>query len=303
MINVANPKAFKDSFFTFASSFFSSLPPRLLLLFSIFLLFTFLSSPLFSKSLPKQNLDSFNINIKNIIGDKKYNKNQNLIKFLFKKQNSFYTLDYINYAKTYKFLYDNSLLNKKSKKVKLLNINFILNSKYPFKDFKVLKDVLTKIGYLSFSTKAFKYNKQNTSLKWNINIKSKKPFDVISFSKALRQNGAKLKHIQNLNNNYGDKLANQSNIQSNSFSTKYYSNFMYKLDFTKSYVDKALFVPNYEETKLPFLFEPILIQIKNTKTIKLSYFNTWYAHIIYYDKNLKQLGFNKSLKQRYVFLL
>ena len=222
------------------------------------------------------------LNIKNIIGKNKYNKNKKLINFLFKKQNKFYVLDHIDYAKVYKILYDNSLFKKQNKLSKILKINFILKTSSPLKDFKVLKDVLTKIGYVSLTTTSFQYTKNNV-LEWNIVIKSTKHFDIIAFNKALLSCGARLTKVTNL----ADDSLN--------------SHFAYELEFAYSYVNKAISIPNYEKIRLPFAFEPVLIRVLDAKQIRLSYFNKWYAFVTFYDKDLNQLDYKKSFKQRNVF--
>ncbi len=228
------------------------------------------------------NLSPLFANIKNIIGENKYNKNKKLINFLFKKQNKFYILDHIDYAKVYKILYDNSLLKEDNKLSKTLKIDFILKTQSPFKDFKVLKDVLTKIGYVSLTTTSFQYIKNNV-LEWNIVIKSTKYFDIIAFNEALLSCGTRLTKVTNLAD---DSIS---------------SHFAYELEFTYSYIDKAISIPNYEKVRLPFYFEPILIRVSDAKQIRISYFNKWYAFVVFYDKDLNQLAYKKSFRQRNVF--
>jgi len=228
------------------------------------------------------NLSPLFSNIKNIIGEDKYIKNKRLIHFLFKKQDKFYVLNNIDYVRVYKLLYDNSLLSTDNQTPKTLKINFLLKTKSPLKAFKILKDVLTKIGYISFSTLSLGYSKNNV-LEWNIAMQSIKYFDLIDFTQALLSCGVRLTHVTNL----GDDSLN--------------SHFAYELEFAYSYVDKAISVANYEKTRLPFSFEPVLIRVLDAKQIRLSYFNKWYAFVTFYDKNLNQLDYKKSFKQRNVF--
>lgn len=231
--------------------------------FLIFCIFT---------SLLSANLED---KIKNYMSVSEYNKQENLIKILFKDSDKFYRQSdgNVDSLKVIKVLKENGLFKMFYKKPISLNIKFITD-KNPLIFIKVISESLDAIGYNYFLTS--KAQKTNDKFSWSINLQTEHLVNPIVFSQELLKRGCIIKDI----------------IKEKSY------NWTYKINSDNAKLD-AKKIDLETTTKLRKPIEDYLIQSSNATSIKIrtSFSDHWYPKISFLDSSLHVIS-EKNIDER-----
>jgi len=233
---------------------------------NLFLLFIFLTS------LSGDILDD---KIRNIIGEKTYLINKNLINLIFKKKDIFVINGKINYSKLFTTLKKNGLLDLKFDKPQYVNIEFDIIGN-GFEGYKILNDTMESLGYGYFFTKSLK--RVDNELRWDIVFKAEYMIDSVILIKELQRNRSKVI----------DVYKNSNNI------------WYYKIDFSKAVLCSAKVVQTDEKVRFKKPLRAYFIKIDNAKKISIysKKLNNWFPSLVFFDKDLNVL---KVIKKNRVY--
>jgi hypothetical protein len=223
------------------------------------------------------NASTLHNNIRNFIGDHKYNVNKFLILNLFKNSKSFYKGKNLRYTKIFEVLKQNGLFNVKFRSAR--NISIVIESNaQTIKTLKTVKDVLLNLGYSYYFTKNIK--KEGNKLSLEIYFKSEAILDPLVFVKELNKLNIKVRNIRKLN------------------STKW----KYKIDVNYANISHSI---NIEKNEVKILRKPhrdYVLKVNNINTLDITShrLNRWYPSISFYDKdfNLLKLIEDKKTKKQ-----
>ena len=232
----------------------------------------FLSFIFFSLFLQADILDN---KIKNIIGERRYLINKNLINLIFKHKEQFILNDKINYYKLFTKLKKNGLLQLKLSKPQDINIEFDITNK-GFKAYKILNDTMGSLGYGYFFTKSLK--KQNNELIWKIVFRAEYMVDSGILIKELQKNSCKILDVKNLSKN----------------------SWYYKIDVDNAILSNAIKVDNNEKVKFQKPLNAYMIKVNDAKKMSIysRKLNNWFPSLVFFDKDLKVL---KVIKKNRVY--
>ncbi len=209
------------------------------------------------------NADLVDNKIENLIGVKTFIKHKNLINNLTSDKKQFYIGNRLNYTKILNILKRNGFLDLRFKKPQNVYISFKINQ-YPLKGIKILKDILSTLGYSYYFTKNIIYDKNK--LIWKIYFKSEYMLDPYIFNKELIKNEVIISDIKRVNN----------------------TNWVYDIDITNMILKDTLKVQTNEKIILKKPLKPYMLRINEAKqlTIKSRRLNHWFPFITFFDKNM-----------------
>ncbi len=180
---------------------------------------------------------------------------------------------------SHKDIIDEALINKDlfSKEKALLNtslseqtdINICFNIINSNKiGFKIIKDILSNIGYAYYFTDQFKNDSQY--LTWRIHFKSDFALDPSIFSEKLSKYNVKITNVNKLTQ----------------------TNWEYEIDMKNGLLYNTRILVLGERLTLPMPLEPYILSIPNAKELLIasSNANNWVPKISFYDKELNILG-------------
>jgi len=128
------------------------------------------------------------------MGEHSYAKQENLIKILFKNQNSFYKQSdgNVDSLKVIQVLQKNGLLKLSYNTPMSLHITFVTD-KNPLIFTRIISESLEAVGYNYFLTQ--EAQKSTDQFSWTINLKTKRVIDPTLFAKELEKRGCKIEDI------------------------------------------------------------------------------------------------------------
>lgn len=203
----------------------------------------------------------------NIIDQEQVDKYRNLVDDVLNTKNIILADKSINYQVLLKSIKEQGLLNTALNQQTDINITFnILNGNK--KGFKIIKEILSDIGYTYYFTDFIKSEKNH--LTWKIHFKSDFVLDPYIFNNELIR--------------YDSKIVN---ITKNSP-----INWDYQIDFQEGILSHVQTIPLNEEIQLPMPFDPYILVLPNAKDLLIASTkaNNWIPKISFYDKNLNPLG-------------
>lgn len=203
----------------------------------------------------------------NLIGQENYHLHKNLIDEIRNDKNSLPINKDINFHHLLKTLKEKALLNTSlSEQTEITVIFTVVNSNK--KGFKILKDVLSNIGYAYYFTDFIKNVDGN--LVWQIHFKSDFALDPYSLSTELSQ-------------------FQTSIIDINKISTTQWE---YTINLQEGILYDVKSVPLDEKLTLPMPLEPYILSLSNVKELLIvsEKGNNWIPKISFYDKELNALG-------------
>jgi hypothetical protein len=203
----------------------------------------------------------------NIIGEESYILHKNLVDDLIKDKNTFFDNKNINYNSLLNNLKEKGFLNLSFPEQTDIRVTFsLLNSNK--KGFKIVKDILSNIGYSYYFTDFIQNVDGN--LVWRINFKSEFPLDPYTFSTELNKFKASITDINRISN----------------------TDWEYKIDAVDGILENLQVVLLDEKLTLPMPFEPYILSLPNSRELLIasSTSNNWVPKISFYDKELSALG-------------
>lgn len=226
----------------------------------------FMATLLFSAFLVLRG-DLIDDKIINLIDQENYDLHKNLIDEIKNNQNSLLINKDINYKNLLKTLKEKGLLNTSLAEQTDVTVVFtIVNSNK--KGFKILKDVLSNIGYAYYFTDFIRGVDGN--LVWQIHFKSDFALDPYNLSAELSQFQTSIIDINKL-----DK-------------TKW----EYKINLQDGILYDVKNIVLDERFTLQMPLEPYILSLPNAKTLLIvsDKSNNWIPKISFYDKELTALG-------------
>ncbi len=214
--------------------------------------------------------------VKNMLGEEKFQTHQNLINFVFSNEERFYRGNRLNYTLVSQKLEENNLLDLQLPQESHLNIRFEILGNYK-KAMFILKDSLKSMGYFYYFTKNAD-TKANFYI-WNIDLKTQVAINPLRLSKLLAVTNSKIVKI----------------IKEGDYS------YVYKIDFTNSLLPNAynMYYKNQIDLKKPF--EPYFVRLDNkTSALKITakYGNNWHPNVVFYDRDFNII---KIIKENRVY--
>ena len=203
----------------------------------------------------------------NIISQENYDLHKNFVEEIIKDKNTFYDNKNINYSNLLRGLKEKNLLNLSLLEQTTTKVTFsILNSNK--KGFKIVKDILSNIGYSYYFTDYIQNIDGN--LVWRISFKSEFVLDPYTFSTELNKFKATIIDINKITN----------------------TDWEYKIDVDNGLLENLQIVLLDEKLTLPMPFEPYILSLPNAKELLIasSVSNSWVPKISFYDKELNALG-------------
>jgi hypothetical protein len=203
----------------------------------------------------------------NIIGQENYDLHKNLVEDVIKDKNTFYDNKNLNYTNLLKNLKEKGLLNLSLPEQTDIRVTFSLLGSNK-KGFKIVKDILSNIGYSYYLTDFIQNIDGN--LVWRINFKSEFALDPYTFSTELNKFRTTITDINKITN----------------------TNWEYKIDAENGILDNLQIVFLDEKLTLPMPFEPYILSLPNARELLIasSTSNSWVPKISFYDKELNALG-------------
>jgi len=205
--------------------------------------------------------------IKNIIGTKKYNLNQKLIKLLFKNRTNFVYQQQINYLRLFKVLKQNGLLDLALKKPSVIKVEFV-SKQSNIKTYKILYDTMQTLGYQYFFTDKLTLKKDYFD--WKILLKAEYILDPIML-------------LQELHYHHG--IVTKIIVQNK-------TDFVYHIDLQNSSLNNTIEIQNNEKYRLKKPLKPYMLNLNQNATkltITSRKLNNWYPNIVFFDTNLNIL--------------
>jgi hypothetical protein len=219
--------------------------------------------------------------IKNYMSVSQYNKQENLIKILFKDSDKFYRQSdgNVDSLKVIKVLKENGLFKMFYKKPVSLNIKFVTD-KNPLIFIKVISESLDAIGYNYFLTS--KAQKTNDKFSWSINLQTEHLVNPIVFTQELSKRGCVIEDI---------------------IKEKQYS-WTYKINSKNAKLD-AKIIDVDTTVKLTKPIEDYLIANNGASSIKIrtSFSDHWYPKISFLDSSLHVISEKNIDKRTYVLVV
>ncbi len=215
-----------------------------------------------------------NTAIKDMIGYKAYSINKNLINFIFKNKNSFYSDENINYIKLSQTLKNNNLLNLKLPYSTYINIEFAFINPSSLALLET-KDILKRYGYYYYFTNSLE---KGNNLIWKIKLKTSNIIDPLILAKELEKRQAKLINVVKKGNNHWYYEINSANIQSK----------------------KAKDLINSDQVSLKKSFKPYILKVANANTINIQSKkgNNWFPNIVFYDDKMNIIDIHKDYEEK-----
>ena len=210
--------------------------------------------------------------VENIIGENEYKVNKGLIHLLFKDEKKFLNNTDIKYYELFNELQENGLLNLHLDKPKDITIEFkILNKN--LKAYKILNDTMRALGYRYFFTKSMDISKKQELL-WKIVFKAEYMLDPVVLLKELRLNNCKTIEVTNKDTNH----------------------WCYEIDFNNSILYNSVKIEKNEKVKFNKPLRAFFLDVENGKKLQIisRKLNSWFPHIVFFDKNLKVLNIIKK---------
>lgn len=221
---------------------------------------------------------NLNVNIKNIIGPSAYNTHKNLINYIFKNKNAYYTNGQVNYVLLTDKLQNNGLLKLAYKSTNYVNVTFEINEN-PKKSLKILKDILKSLGHYYYFTQEATFDGNFT---WSIKLKTEAAISPLALSKALALRKCRVSDIR----------------KEGSF------NWHYSINTSNCQIYKAKDLITNNELSLKKSFKPYMIKVANINAININSNggNRWHPNVVFYDNDLniievfKENSLQKSLR-------
>lgn len=211
--------------------------------------------------------DMIDEKIINLIDQENYDLHKNLIDDIINDKNSLYENKNINYKSVLKSLEEKGLLNLSLPEHTDVTILFnIVNSNK--KGFKIIKDVLSNIGYSYYFTDFIKNIDGNVV--WQIHFKSDFVLDPYSLNTELNKFQTSIIDIKKISK----------------------TNWEYKINVQDGILHDVKDVILDERLTLPMPLEPYILSLPNAKELLIasSNANNWIPKISFYDKELNALG-------------
>lgn len=205
--------------------------------------------------------------VENIIGSKDYKIHKSLIDLLFQNESKYMSRNTISYNKLFKTLQEHGLLNLRLDGPSQIEIEFVgLNQN--FKSYKILNDTLHSLGYRYFFTKSMSLTAEK-QLIWNIALKTEYMLDPVVLLNELRNARCQVTEVTNQNEN----------------------RWSYTIDFFDAELANATEVPRNEKVGFQKPLNPYMIKISEAKSIQVisRNLNSWFPHIVFFDKDLQVL--------------
>ncbi|HJE02656.1 hypothetical protein [Aliarcobacter thereius] len=217
--------------------------------------------------------EDINQAVYNIIGSEDYNTHSNLIKHIFKDQNSFYSEDSLDYTKLLAKLEENKLLKLNYDSTKTIDVVFIFNSS-PKKSFKNINDILKAIGYQNFISS--KQTVKDEKLFWSIKLTSAAAINPLRLSSELNSINCKVLNIKKEGEDKWSYLIDSSNSS------------LYKVEDLVTQSSLSLRKPT----------RPYYIELANSKeiTIESKAGTVWHPNVVFYDSELNVVKVVKKEK-------
>ncbi len=210
-----------------------------------------------------------NTSVKNIIGEKSYEVNKNLINFIFKNKSDFYDGEYINYEKVSQTLKKHNLLNLNLAQTSYLDIEFEFSNS-SFIALLELKEILKKYGYYYYFTSEL-VKKEN--IVWSIKLKTQAAINPLVLAKELTKRNCKLIDVRKEGNKW-----------------------FYKINSDNTQIQKIKDLVENTEVSLKKSFKPYMIKVDiiNTIYIQSKIGNNWYPNITFYDDKMNIIEIYKD---------
>jgi hypothetical protein len=205
--------------------------------------------------------------IANILSQEIYDSNKNLIDEVFENKSFYLQNNHINYNKLIQTLKSKSLLEFTVPEQSEVKVLFHIKNGDK-KGFKILKNVLSNIGYSYYFTDFIK--KDNDEIIWQIRFTSDYTFDSYNFNDELSKFQA---HITDINR-------------------VTLTNWEYSIDAKNGILADLKTISLDEKISLPMPLEPYYLAIPNSKELLIasSQGNSWVPKISFYDNELNALG-------------
>ncbi len=207
---------------------------------------------------------SFEKEIISLIGKENYYSNRGLINLLFKDKEKFLQGNKTDLAQISKVLEENNLLNLKLGKISDIELSFATKQKNSLLFVKIVKEVLSSIGYSNTLTK--KAIKDSSGFLWTISLRTRTMIDPYQIVKEFSKRGAIVERIK----------------RNSKFS------YRYDVDIFDAKVN-AISPPPNQALRLKKPLKPYWIDVYGAKSIKIVSLggNRWHPYIVFYDSNLK----------------
>jgi hypothetical protein len=213
--------------------------------------------------------------VQNLLGQKSYMINKNLIKVLFKKRSYYYkNSDTLNITKIVSKLKNNGLLKLTLAQPTNIDVEFITNSK-PLKSMKLINDIFKDLGFYHFYTSKINYDLQ-TGLVWDIRLKTQSIIDPVMLIKKLNEINCKIEDISIDENN----------------------NWQYTINMNYAKINNTIEVINTKELNLTKPMKPYYLTVQDAKNLIIhpKAGDHWYAYVVFYNSNLEILQILKNDK-------
>ncbi|MBD3824217.1 MAG: hypothetical protein IE916_06880 [Epsilonproteobacteria bacterium] len=203
--------------------------------------------------------------IKALLDKGVYEQNRAYIKIIFSPESNFYTKERVDSLKVVKTLQDNGLLSLFFEKPREVELKF-KTSGSPLFFVKIMGDTLRNIGYYKYVTKASTLS--SSEFTWVITLTSEYATDPMVLQKELQKSGCEMIDIERSSKTDWSYTIDMSSARLNVEQLQSGENIELKKSLYDQWIDVS--------------------KIKSL-TIKSSNRNTWYPHIVYYDKSMHLL--------------
>ena len=202
--------------------------------------------------------------VRNILGSNAYNKDLNLINYIFRNNSSsYYTNGKVNYIKLTSKLQSNGLLKLKYSSSRYIDVSFKISDN-PKKSLMILQDSLKSLGYYYYLVKDAKYDGSNYI--WNIKLKTEAAINPLRLSKALAKNNCRVSFIKK-EGTY---------------------NWTYSIDSDNAIIYKTKDLINNSQLSLKKPLRSYMIRVANANSLNIisNSGNRWHPQVIFYDNDL-----------------
>ncbi|MBI3873524.1 MAG: hypothetical protein HY307_00630 [Arcobacter sp.] len=210
-----------------------------------------------------------NDKIINLIGQENYDLHNNLIRELTKDESRFVINKTLNYGTLLSTLKNEGLINLNLDEQTEITILFNITNSHK-KGFKIIKDVLSNIGYSYYFTDFIKNT--NGALLWQIRFKSDFMLDPHAIHSELNKFSTNILDINKLNK----------------------TSWEYTIEVKSGILKDVVNIAPNEKNILAMPLQPYVLSLNNANemTIASSKSNNWIPKISFYDTDLNALGTN-----------
>jgi len=210
--------------------------------------------------------DALTSQIREMVGSRSYQSNQKLIRMLFRNRSNYLTPYGVDIRKVAARLKANGLLKLQLPHTQQLTLSFATPQNDPTLFIKLVKNVMSDIGYSNLFTK--KAMRDVSGFLWSVTLESDTVIDPEILAAEFAKRGARLEEIRHFSTN----------------------GWRYNIDLSRAHLLTRKVVYNrknsYRKPLSPYWFD-----VQNARTVVINSHkgNSWHPYIVFYDRHLNMI--------------